>query len=200
MVRTGKSRSLPGAVHPPKVSLWLEPLQGSGVLTKNKVLISAQSRYDSRDMRDFSPTPSQTEEITFGQRLRRLRRERQWRQAELARRAGVTGWRISRYELGTGSPNAQALVRLAAALGVSADFLLTGRRTAAQVAPEEFAARCEALRQAIPPLEEIVVLLSELIVPRGALPPPDELPQREMRAAPRREAGPTPTRGENDER
>jgi transcriptional regulator with XRE-family HTH domain len=62
---------------------------------------------------------------TIGQRLKRLRQERGLSQRELAA-PGVSYAYISRIEAGTRQPSVKALRRLAANLGVSADYLETG--------------------------------------------------------------------------
>src|SRR3954470_12442391 len=70
------------------------------------------------------PDQSQAGE-TIGQRLKRLRLHRHMSQRELAAR-GVFYAYISRIEAGTRQPSVKALRRLAAKLGVSADYLETG--------------------------------------------------------------------------
>ncbi|MFL5913622.1 MAG: helix-turn-helix domain-containing protein [Gaiellaceae bacterium] len=62
---------------------------------------------------------------TIGQRLKRLRLERGLSQRELAA-PGVSYAYISRIEAGTRQPSVKALRKLAAKLGVSADFLESG--------------------------------------------------------------------------
>lgn len=62
---------------------------------------------------------------SIGQRLRRLRVERQLSQRELSA-PGVSYAYISRIEAGTRQPSVKALRKLAAKLGVSADYLETG--------------------------------------------------------------------------
>src|SRR5712671_3156114 len=62
---------------------------------------------------------------TIGERLKRLRLDRHLSQRELAA-PGVSYAYISRIEAGTRQPSVKALRRLAAKLGVSADYLETG--------------------------------------------------------------------------
>src|SRR6476646_9104092 len=62
---------------------------------------------------------------TIGERLKRLRLERGLSQRELAA-PGVSYAYISRIEAGTRQPSVKALRRLAAKLGVTADYLETG--------------------------------------------------------------------------
>jgi transcriptional regulator with XRE-family HTH domain len=70
---------------------------------------------------DLSPAAGET----IGERLKRLRRDRGFSQRELAA-PGVSYAYISRIEAGTRQPSVKALRRLAAKLGVSADYLETG--------------------------------------------------------------------------
>jgi transcriptional regulator with XRE-family HTH domain len=77
---------------------------------------------------DLSPAAGET----IGQRLKRLRLDRGLSQRELAA-PGVSYAYISRIEAGTRQPSVKALRRLAANLGVTADYLETG----SQLAPEE---------------------------------------------------------------
>lgn len=66
---------------------------------------------------------------TIGQRLKRLRLERGFSQRELAA-PGVSYAYISRIEAGTRQPSVKALRRLAAKLGVTAEYLETGSQLA----------------------------------------------------------------------
>jgi transcriptional regulator with XRE-family HTH domain len=77
---------------------------------------------------DLSPAAGET----IGQRLKRLRLDHGLSQRELAA-PGVSYAYISRIEAGTRQPSVKALRRLAAKLGVTADYLETG----SQLAPEE---------------------------------------------------------------
>jgi transcriptional regulator with XRE-family HTH domain len=70
---------------------------------------------------DISPAAGET----IGERLKRLRLDRGFSQRELAA-PGVSYAYISRIEAGTRTPSVKALRRLAAKLGVSADYLETG--------------------------------------------------------------------------
>jgi transcriptional regulator with XRE-family HTH domain len=65
-------------------------------------------------------------ENDFAPRLKSLRRQAGLSQEELAKRVGVHTTHIGRYERGNSRPSADALARLADALGVSGDYLLAG--------------------------------------------------------------------------
>lgn len=83
-------------------------------------------------------------EETFGARLMRLRREKQFNQGELAQQAGVRQSLISMLEHGgrTGEKLQLGIaLRLADALGVTVEYLATGRtRPRAKRAPQPDAA------------------------------------------------------------
>src|SRR2546430_4784943 len=72
---------------------------------------------------------------TIGQRLRRLRLDRGLSQRELSS-PGVSYAYISRIEAGTRQPSVKALRKLAAKLGVTADYLETGSDLAGAEARE----------------------------------------------------------------
>ena len=92
--------------------------------------------------------------MDLSQKVRRLRESRDWSQAELARRAGVTKSAISTYELGTRTPSADVVRSFAKVFGVSADYLLgLGERRAVEV--EGLSERDEAL------VRELVASLKE---------------------------------------
>lgn len=62
----------------------------------------------------------------FADRLKTLRKQRDLSQAQLAQLVGVHQNHIGRYERGESKPSADALHRLADALGVSTDYLFEG--------------------------------------------------------------------------
>ena len=67
-------------------------------------------------------------QLSFGDRLRRLREEKRLSQAELAERTGFQPSAISHFESGRRAPSFDNLKKLADALAVTIDFLL-GRET-----------------------------------------------------------------------
>jgi transcriptional regulator with XRE-family HTH domain len=62
--------------------------------------------------------------LPLGERLKQLRRERGWSQADLAAKIGADAGQISRYENSHMTPSAEAVAKLAEVLDVSADYLL----------------------------------------------------------------------------
>jgi transcriptional regulator with XRE-family HTH domain len=62
--------------------------------------------------------------LPLRERLKQLRHEHGWSQADLAAKVSGDAGQISRYENGHMTPSADAVVRLADALDVSCDYLL----------------------------------------------------------------------------
>ena len=63
----------------------------------------------------------------LGDRISALRRKAGWSQKELAARLGVSPSAVGMYEQDRREPSAEKLVELSSLLGVSLDYLLTGR-------------------------------------------------------------------------
>lgn len=62
----------------------------------------------------------------FAKRCRDLRRKKNLSQDELGKMVGLHYTHIGRYERGISRPSAEALKRMAEALGVTADYLIEG--------------------------------------------------------------------------
>jgi transcriptional regulator with XRE-family HTH domain len=67
--------------------------------------------------------------MTIAERIRLYRQQKGFSQAELAEKSSVNNKSLSRYELGSSVPPADALKNIANALGVSADTLLSDDAT-----------------------------------------------------------------------
>lgn len=63
----------------------------------------------------------------FGQRVKKLRKQKGWTQKELGNRIGVTYTQLNKYEGGTNAPPLDKLQALASALETSIDYLVTGQ-------------------------------------------------------------------------
>ncbi len=63
--------------------------------------------------------------MTFGDKLRKLRRDKKLSQVELAERVGMNANHLSRLERGVVLPSAEILRRLAQVLEASIDYLLS---------------------------------------------------------------------------
>ena len=62
--------------------------------------------------------------MKIGDRIKELRKEKNFSQNQLARRIGVSQKAVDYWELGTNEPKASYIVKLAELFEVSADFLL----------------------------------------------------------------------------
>ncbi|MDH5525392.1 MAG: helix-turn-helix domain-containing protein [Desulfobulbaceae bacterium] len=61
--------------------------------------------------------------MTIAERIRQLRQERHWTQAELAERLGIHQKQVSAYERGVNLPSTDILIKLAEAFDVTLDYL-----------------------------------------------------------------------------
>jgi transcriptional regulator with XRE-family HTH domain len=68
--------------------------------------------------------------MKIGRRVRKTRKALELKQQTLADEVGVTSQHISRIELDQAAPSLETLLKLSRTLGVTADYLLTGRDTA----------------------------------------------------------------------
>ena len=74
----------------------------------------------------------------LGARIAVLRKGAGWSQTELASRLGVSPSAVGMYEQGRREPSAQTLLQIAQVLGVSVDYLISGRvPEAGDFSPEE---------------------------------------------------------------
>ena len=62
--------------------------------------------------------------MKIGDRIKELRKEKNFSQSQLARQIGVSQKAVDYWELGTNEPKASYIVKLAELFEVSADFLL----------------------------------------------------------------------------
>lgn len=81
--------------------------------------------------RQATDRKSQEFSRAFAARLRALRTERGWTQAELGKKVGMDGSGIRGYELKLHHPPLMTLQKLADVFGVSVDYLLSGASTSA---------------------------------------------------------------------
>jgi transcriptional regulator with XRE-family HTH domain len=74
---------------------------------------------------EWAWTPNQEDKtMPLGERIKTLRKEHDWSQADLGTRIGADSQRISRYENGKLTPAITALIRLAETLNVTVDYLI----------------------------------------------------------------------------
>ena len=90
----------------------------------------------------------------LGARIAALRRNAGLSQGELARRLQISPSAVGMYEQGRREPSAQLLVAMANLLGVTTDYLLTGKTTTEQEEKVTHQALLEILRTADQRLEK----------------------------------------------
>jgi transcriptional regulator with XRE-family HTH domain len=87
--------------------------------------------------------------MTLGERIKRLRQERNWSQAQLAQRLNVHQKQVSGYERSVHVPSVEVLIRLAELLDVSLDYLAfenrEDTRNASQIADRDLLNKMEAV-------------------------------------------------------
>lgn len=106
----------------------------------------------------------------LGDRLSRLRRAKGWNQQELGKRMGLRGSQISKLERGSVTPRVDILPRLSEVLGVSADYLLTGRSWGESQRDYRLRDRIEALEMLPEPQRNhLVEFLDALVSAHEAL-------------------------------
>jgi len=99
--------------------------------------------------------PAEVPDVSLGEKLKALRREKGWSQDELAHHAKIDGRQVSRYENGRVTPSIEVVIKMAKAYNVSLDYLLLD----------------DAPRR---PLELPVSRLAERVLSLGALSEEDE--------------------------
>jgi transcriptional regulator with XRE-family HTH domain len=67
--------------------------------------------------------------MTIGRQVRKARKALELKQQDLADEIEVTSQHISRIELDQAAPSVETLLKLSRRLGVTTDYLLTGRQT-----------------------------------------------------------------------
>lgn len=99
-----------------------------------------------------------------GARVARLRRTKGWKQKELAGRIGCSLQQVSKMERGCYAPRASIVVRLAEALGVTADYLLTGKGPRRFVLDPRLRERLPALERLPEPQRDSLVLFLDALI------------------------------------
>ncbi len=84
---------------------------------------------------------------TLGQRIRQLRKLRDWSQDDLGKKIDIHWQTLARYEKGFVIPTADILQKMAEVFGVTADFLLFGENEggAAKIKNKDLLKRVEQL-------------------------------------------------------
>ena len=83
---------------------------------------------------------TETLKVDIHDRIRQLRLEKKWTQADLAEKVGIQQKQISAYERGANFPSTEVLLKLASVFDVSLDYLafnVEGQSTKVQVKDRE---------------------------------------------------------------
>jgi transcriptional regulator with XRE-family HTH domain len=99
-----------------------------------------------------------------GARVARLRRTKGWKQRELAGQIGCSLQQVSKMERGCYAPRASIVVRLAEALDVTADYLLTGKGPRKLVPDPRLRERLPALEGLPEPQRDSLVLFLDALI------------------------------------
>jgi transcriptional regulator with XRE-family HTH domain len=82
--------------------------------------------------------------MTVGQRIRKIRKEKDWTQRDLGQRTGIDHRNLTRYETGAVKPSIKVLERIASAFEISVDELI---HDPSEIRPELLIQDKELLRQ-----------------------------------------------------
>ena len=100
--------------------------------------------------------------MTISERIRLIRQQKNISQVELARITEINVKSLSRYELGTSIPPANALKAIADALGVSADVLLSDDNT--QIKDKELFKKFEIIQNMGKETKKMIVNFLDLAI------------------------------------
>jgi len=126
-------------------------------------------------------TIMQNEDIrkAFGLRLKKLRKQKDWTQKELANKIDIRFAQLNKYECGMHIPPIEKLIRLGDILGVTLDYLIMGNRD--QIQPLRNVRLIERLQELqnfnSRDQEAIITMIDAMIVKRrveGAATPFDQ--------------------------
>lgn len=100
--------------------------------------------------------------MTIAERIRIYRQQRKLSQAELSEISGVNNKSLSRYELNTSIPPADALKAIADALGVSSDALLSDNNIS--IKDKELLKRFEVIQNMIGEDKQMIMKFLDLTI------------------------------------
>lgn len=111
-----------------------------------------------------------TKETTLGERIRLLRRERDWSREQLAEAIDVHMQSIAAYERNSSIPSALVLKKIADAFGVSMEYLVSGEASnSVAVKNKELLKRVEQLDRVKPDELEGLFDMMDLVIIRSQL-------------------------------
>ncbi|PLX47443.1 MAG: transcriptional regulator [Desulfobulbaceae bacterium] len=105
--------------------------------------------------------------MTISERIRQLRQEQHWTQAELAERLGIHQKQVSAYERGVNLPSTDILIRLAEAFDVTLDYLAfepQGRPAKLNVQDRELLRRFEMVDTLCKKEKELAKEILDLVI------------------------------------
>jgi len=112
-----------------------------------------------------SPMWNEAERKTFGERLKALRKRKQWTQKELAAKISLQLSQLNKYEAGMHVPPADKLVELAGLLDTTTDYLLTGLTSeAAPLQNRKLLERLRLVESFAPEDQETVIKLIDAMI------------------------------------
>ena len=111
--------------------------------------------------RPFLPAQG-NQRYTISERIRLIRQQKNISQNELSKAAGINVKSLSRYELGTSVPPANALKAIADVLGVSADALLSD--DTAQIKDKELFKKFEAIQDMGGDTKKMIISFLDLAI------------------------------------
>ena len=101
----------------------------------------------------------------FGNRVKQLRRQRQWTQKELAEKLNLLSSQVNKYESGLNIPSIDKLIQLAQIFGISLDYLLTGNNNpSSSLNNSNLLERFHALENSNPEDLDTVIKLIDAII------------------------------------
>jgi transcriptional regulator with XRE-family HTH domain len=102
---------------------------------------------------------------SIGQKIRRLRRERELGQAELAKKLNTSVVTISSYETDKSMPSSEMLIKLSKVFNVSIDYLVSAQTTGTiQVQNKELLKRVELLDRVKPEDLKSLIDMMDLVI------------------------------------
>jgi transcriptional regulator with XRE-family HTH domain len=107
-------------------------------------------------------------ELSLGQRIRQLRRDRNWSQEEFGEKIDIHVQTIGVYEKDDTIPSALVLKKMAEVFGVTSDFLLFGETEggAAKIKNKELLKRVEQLDRISPEGLKSLIDIMDLVIQR----------------------------------
>lgn len=101
---------------------------------------------------------------SLGEKIRTVRQKKGLSQIDLAKAADIYQKNISRYENGTTDPSASALKKIADALGVTADYLLSDTNEDIQIKDKDLLLKFHEVQNMTGKAKETAIALIDLAI------------------------------------